>query len=208
MGVVALVGHPAGEKHEARNAVTVADLCDRYLADAEAGRLLTRRGRAKKRRTLDADRGRIAGHVKPLLGRLPVAAVTHGDIERFMHDVAEGKTAATTRVSTYGVSRVRGGRTAAARTLGLLGAVFARAVKAGLMADNPVRHVVRFADGKRERRLSDAEYAALGKVLRHGEAEGIWPPAVACARFLALTGWRKGEALALRWSEIDLVVRL
>jgi thiamine pyrophosphate-dependent acetolactate synthase large subunit-like protein len=28
---------------------------------------------------------------------------------------------------------------------------------------------------------------------------GIWPAAVGAARFLALTGWRSGEALALRW---------
>ena len=32
----------------------------------------------------------------------------------------------------------------------------------------------------------------------------IWPAAVAAARFLALTGWRSGEGLALRWSEVDL----
>lgn len=30
------------------------------------------------------------------------------------------------------------------------------------------------------------------------------PPAVAAARFLALTGWRMGEALNLRWSDLDL----
>lgn len=32
----------------------------------------------------------------------------------------------------------------------------------------------------------------------------MWPPAVAAAEFLALTGWRSSEALGLRWSEIDL----
>jgi integrase len=32
----------------------------------------------------------------------------------------------------------------------------------------------------------------------------IWPPAINAARFLALTGWRRGEALGLVWSEIDL----
>jgi integrase len=30
---------------------------------------------------------------------------------------------------------------------------------------------------------------------------------VACARFLALTGWRSGEALMLRWKDVDLVRR-
>ena len=39
------------------------------------------------------------------------------------------------------------------------------------------------------------------------EAAQIWPAAIAVARFLALTGWRSGEALGLRWDEIDLARR-
>jgi integrase len=35
----------------------------------------------------------------------------------------------------------------------------------------------------------------------------IWPAAIAMVRFLALTGWRSGEAQALRWSEIDFTRR-
>jgi len=34
-----------------------------------------------------------------------------------------------------------------------------------------------------------------------------WPAAVEATRFLAVTGWRRGEALALKWSEIDLATR-
>jgi integrase len=73
--------------------------------------------------------------------------------------------------------------------------------------DNPVRGVIRFADGKRERRLSHGEYRALGEALRNGKAESIWPAALAAIRFLAVTGWRTGEALALRWDEVDLARR-
>ena len=74
--------------------------------------------------------------------------------------------------------------------------------------DNPVHGVVRYADGRRERRLSDDEYAAFGDALRVAEAQGkIWPAAIAMVRFLALTGWRSGEAQALRWSEIDFARR-
>ena len=36
---------------------------------------------------------------------------------------------------------------------------------------------------------------------------GIWPAAVATAHFLALTGWRSGEALGLRWGDVDLARR-
>ena len=32
----------------------------------------------------------------------------------------------------------------------------------------------------------------------------MWPPAVACALFLALSGWRTNEAAGLAWSEVDL----
>ena len=34
-----------------------------------------------------------------------------------------------------------------------------------------------------------------------------WPIAVAATRFLGLTGWRRGEMLALKWSEVDLATR-
>lgn len=59
--------------------------------------------------------------------------------------------------------------------MGLLGAIFTYALRRGLRPDNPVHGVIRFADGRRERRLSDEEYAALASALRQGEAERIWP---------------------------------
>src|SRR5271154_4686793 len=43
LGDVARSGDPAAEKKTSRKARTVAELCDLYLADAEAGRLVTRR---------------------------------------------------------------------------------------------------------------------------------------------------------------------
>jgi integrase len=52
--------------------------------------------------------------------------------------------------------------------------------------------------------ITDAEYEALSSALRRAAAANIWPPAM---RFLAVSGWRSGEALALRWDEIDLARR-
>jgi integrase len=219
---------PAAERRAARRAKTVAELCDSYLEDAEAGRLLTRRGQTKKPSTLATDRGRIERHIKPLLGRANVAAVTREDIEGFMHAVAEGETAGRIKTGRYGLARVAGGKGTATRTVGLLGAIFGYAVRHRMRPDNPAHGIMRFADNRRERRLTDDEYAALGAALRRAEADlreaeaagkqvagygarrqtaTIWPPAVAAVRFLALTGWRLGEAAALRWSEIELTRR-
>ena len=88
---------PAAEKYAKRKAASVKDLCDLYIADAEAGRLLTRLKTAKKASTIATDKGRIERHIKPLLGSMKVAAVTREDIDRFMHAVAEGQTAAKTK---------------------------------------------------------------------------------------------------------------
>ena len=204
LGEIVKGADPAGNKRETREAMTMAELCDSYLADADAGRLLTRRGNAKKASTLTIDRGRIERHLKPLIGRMAVSTVERRDVERFMHAVAEGKTASRTKTKPRGLARVRGGKGTATRAVGLLGGIFTYAVRLGLRPDNPVHGVVRFADGRRERRLSDDEYAALGAALRQGEAERIWPAAIAATRFLALTGWRSGEALGLKWADIDL----
>jgi integrase len=201
-------GDPAADKQAARVAKTVAELCDAYFADAEAGRVLTRSKEPKKASTLAIDKGRIERHIKPLLGNLAVGAVTRDDVEDFLHAVAEGRTAAKTKTARKrGLARVTGGRTAATRAVGLLGAIFTYSLRHRMRPDNPVHGVERFADRRRERRLSDGEYAALGVALRQAEAEGIWPPAIAVARFLAFTGWRSGEALALRWPDIDLARR-
>jgi Arm DNA-binding domain len=99
LGDVAHQRDPAAEKRAARNAQTVAELCDLYLADAEAGRLVTRRRTQKKASTLAIDKGRIARHIKPLLGQLRVTAVTREDVECFMHDVAGGRPQPTPRPS-------------------------------------------------------------------------------------------------------------
>ena len=204
LGDVARKGDPATEKRAARKAQTVSELCDLYFADATAGRLMTRRRSSKKASTLATDFGRIERHIKPLLGRRTVCAVTREDVEAFMHDVAAGKTASRTKTKPRGLARVRGGRGTATRTIGLLGAIFTYAVRHRIRTDNPVHGITRFADGKRQRRLSDDEYKALGDALRQAHSENIWPAAIATARFLALTGWRSGEALGLRWDEVDL----
>ncbi len=212
---------PVAQKQAKRAALKVSELCDRYLADAEAGRLLIRGGKTKKPSTLAADRGMIESHIKPLLGRLAVVAVSRADIDKMMHDIASGKTKRDPRkIGPHAVSMVRGGRGVATRTVGLLGAIFTYAMRKDLRTDNPVRGVQRPADGHRERRLTDDEYRKLGNamraaalphvpvgVTRNRTPTAMWPAAVAITWFLAFSGWRSGEALTLRWRDVDLVRR-
>ncbi|MGA8172224.1 MAG: tyrosine-type recombinase/integrase [Methylocystis sp.] len=206
LGEVAKGSDPATAKQEARKAATVAELCDLYLEAVEAGRVLTRRKIAKRPATIIGDKGRVERHIKPLLGSLKVAAVTRADVERFRDGVSEGATAALVKTGKHGLARVTGGHGTATRALGMLGALFGYAVRQGLRPDNPVTGVERHAYEPRQRRASEAEYKALGEAL-DAMPKTVWPVAVAATRFLVLTGWRRGEALALTWAEVDLDTR-
>ena len=126
------------------------------------------------------------------------------DVEAFMHDIARGTTASRQKTKPRGLSVVRGGRGVASRSVGLLGAIFTYAVRKGLRFDNPAHGIVRFADGRRQRRLTNDEYRQLGRTLKTAE---VWKPAIAATWLMVLTGWRRGEVLGLRWSEIDLLRR-
>ena len=150
---------------------------------------------------------------------MKVSAVTREDVEVLKHAVAEGTTKARKPTGKKGgLSNIRGGKGASSHTVGLLGAIFTYAVRKGMRPNNPVQGVMRHADGRRERRLTDAEYAVLGAGLaaaalprprktprKAGAAKpaGLWPGALAAARFLALTGWQSGEALTLRREHVD-----
>ena len=87
-----------------------------------------------------------------------------------MHDVAEGKTAGQNEDGKKrGLARVTGGRTQQPAPW-VCSARFSPMPAGKIRPDNPARGVRRFADRKRERRLSDDEYAALGAALREAEA--------------------------------------
>lgn len=195
---------PRAEQADPSEVMTVSELCDAYIEAAPA-LLISRAGRAKKETTLHTDKSRIEAHIKPLLGKLLVPVVTQADIETFMQRVAAG---ATKKARTKGRGNpASGGKGTASRTVGLLGAIFTYAVKRKLRADNPVRGVVRFADQRKERRLTPEEYKALGAGLTQGTTDKVNPYGIACVRFLALTGWRRGEAVNLKWSDIDAARR-
>ena len=192
------------ERRTRRKSITVAELCDRYLDAAEKGLILGKGGVPKKATTLYTDKGRIERHIKPLLGARLVKDLVQADINRFLRDIAQGKTALVQKSEKLrGVSVVKGGAGTAARTIGLLGGILSYAVSEAIIPFNPAQGVKRPSDVRRDRRLTDGEYRALGGALIDLVDEGETAQAVNSVWLLALTGCRRGEILNLKWSEVD-----
>ena len=200
---VARGADPAESKKLERGAMTIKELCEEYLERAKRGLILTRRGKAKSATTLYADKGRIERHIIPLLGKRTVKDLTAADVRRFMENVIAGKTAADVKTKKRGRAIVTGGKGAAARTMGLLGAILSFAVGEGLRASNPVRGIIRPKDQTRKWRLDDAGYRKLGECLAEAEASGEHWQHVMASRVAALTGCRLDEVESLLKTEID-----
>jgi integrase len=199
---VAKGGDPSGDRKAARNAMTVAELCDWYLSEAKAGRIVGKKGRPIKASTLAMDRSRIEQHVKPLIGRRALSGLTAADIEDMQAAIARGKTAKA-RPKNGRTGKTSGGRGVAARTVGMLAAIMAHA----RVPNNPTRGVRRYADGKNKRFLTIEEIGALGNAMREAEAEGGSRIGIAAVRALLLTGCRRHEILALSVSWFDAKAR-
>jgi integrase len=194
---------PVEQRLEERRAITVSDLCREYLAKAESGLIIGRKGLPKKASTLEIDHGRIARHIIPLLGKKPLKDLTSSDVKRFLEAVTSGKTAATVRTKPRGLARVSGGPTAAVRAVGLLGGMLTYAREMGYIEHNPAHGIRKPADKRRSFRLAPDEYRALGQALEEAEHRGEHWQAIAAIRLLALTGCRRSEILNLKWAEVD-----
>src|SRR6516162_5515512 len=132
---------PAEQRLEEKNAITVGELCREYLAKAEAGLIIGRKGLPKKASTLEIDRGRIARHIIPLLGKRPLRDLTSADVKRFLDAVTSGRTAAVVKTRPRGIARVTGGATAAVRAVGLFGGMLTYAREMGYIDRNPAHGI-------------------------------------------------------------------
>ena len=197
---VAKGADPCADRHAKREAMTIGEICDWYLAAAAKGEIIGRKGGRIKASTLDMDRSRIDSHVRPLIGARRVDGLADTDIARLQRDIAAGKTAKE-RQGRGGATT--GGAGVAARTVRMLGAILEHAKRAKLVKANPAHGVRQLAEGASDRRLSEEEITALGAALRAAEARGDSPAALAAIRFLLLTGFRRMEALSLRWEAVD-----
>ena len=176
LGTVEGGADPAADKIARKEAPTIADLAERFLAEhAEAKRKASTA--VEYRRLLD----RI---ILPALGKRKVTDIDRRDVGKLHHGV---------RNTPYQANRI----------LAVLSKMFNLAEQWGLRPDgsNPCRHVEKFGERKRERMLSPAELARLGDAL--GSCEGS-PYAVAAVKLLVFTGARLGEVLGLRWDWIDI----
>ena len=169
---------PLQRRTDARDAPTVADVLDRFLDDYGPRRI--DQGRLSPK-TLGEYRRQANGTVRPALGRMKVADVTRADVER-----AVAKCAPVERN----------------RQIAFLHRLFNLAEDWEMREPgaNPARRIDKAREEPRDRTLAPSEIAALGAAL-----SGLDNPIVAAAlRFLTLTGWRNGEALALRWEDVNL----
>jgi integrase len=171
---------PSVEKAEAKKALTMADLAEKFLSEHASLK--------KKPRSLAEDQRMLRSFVVPRMGSRKVAAISRTDVAKLHHGLRE---------TPYQANRC----------LALVSKMMNLAEKWGLRPDgsNPCRHVEKFKEAKRERFLSGDELARLGQALSDAEVTGaVDPRHIACFRLLLFSGMRLNEVLTLKWSAVDL----
>lgn len=196
---------PLADRQARREAPTVGNLLDRYLEEHVA--------KKNRPRTAVEVKQLVERFIRPALGRHKVAAVTRDDMARLHSSLSR-----TPRQANF--------------MLAVCSKAFNLAERWGLRsagAGNPCRLIERFDEAQRDRFLSGDELGRLGTALRLAVSpEGLpWkvdplrgpskhsprpelrrtPVAaviVAAVEMLLFTGMRRGEALGLRWADVDL----
>ncbi len=170
----------AERRRKAIEAPTVADLIRQFL-EVEAPARIARDRMSERTRTEYARQSRA--YVLPAIGTKRVADVKRGDVEKMVAPLAR---TVRNRVLAY-VSRLM---------------TLAEVWEMRPPGANPCRKIERSRETARDRILSPDEMAALARALSEAEAES--PAAVAVIRFLALTGLRVSESVAIRWEHVEL----
>jgi integrase len=169
-------GDPLGDIEDAREAPTVADLIDRFLAEHVEPRL--RPGTVRHYRML------IERYIRPHFGsHTKVADVAFADLDQLHRKISKS-----------------GASYAANRAIAICSKMFALAVRWDMRDDNPAKGVERNYEQKRKRYLAGDELARLTAALAAFPNRQI----ADIFRVLLLTGARRGEVGSMRWADVDL----
>ncbi|MCQ1573491.1 site-specific integrase [Neorhizobium galegae] len=193
--VLSIGGDPNALLQSSAGELTLAKVADRYWASAISH---------KKATTVANEKGLLDWHILPLLGKRSLAQLTREDVQKFVADIAAGKTRRDVRTKARGRAIVTGGRSSANRSLALLSSMLSFAVDNRMCRENVAAGVKQFALPKHNRFLTDDEIHQVGSALRELELEGVSFFGLAAIKFLILTGCRKNEALAMEWHWVDL----
>ena len=173
---------PVPERTAARRRIgpTVVAVAARYMEEYVAVRC--------KPATAKIRRNAIRNHIVPRLGKLPLAAVGRDHVIDLHHRMSDIPIQANIVIIT-------------------LSHIFMKAENWAIVPEgtNPCGSVILYRETRRERFLTDSEFARIGRVLDEAPKIGgaSWG-AVAVVRLLMLTGCRRGEILSLRWDDVDL----
>jgi len=160
-----------------RSTATVGQLLDRWLEHRVA------LGKVRPKTAYEYER-KIEGRIKPLLGDVKLRQLTPGHLDKAYRDwLAEGLSPSTVRVFHS-----------------ILSAACRQAVKWDLIDRAPTERASAPAAASTTMRVpTPAQLSALV-----ASAEDSDPVLAAAIALAALTGARRGELVALRWSDIDL----
>jgi integrase len=171
---------PATERDRKKAAATMAELGSRFITDYAA--------RHCKPRTVAEYERAVVQFINPAIGPQRISDVTRADVARLHHQLCDRPYQAN-------------------RTLAVLSKMMNLAEAWGLRLDgsNPVRHVKKYREDKRERYLNRDELQRLGVALADAQQQSTESPfAIAAVGLLVLTGARLNEILGLRWDHVDL----
>lgn len=178
----ALVAVHQGTLQATRRA-TLRQVAGEWLADARRGVVTNRSGDRYKPSAIRAYDQALKLRVLPALGDRQFAQITRGELQRFADElVASGLAPSTVQCSLLP-----------------LRAIFKRALSLDEIPSNPTTGLrLPAVRGRRDKIVEPEQAAALIDALPDAHDRALWGIAL-------YAGLRRGELLALRWEDVDIV---